>query len=158
MTIRVYQAGETVLCEMVFRNDAGELADPASVTFKATLADGSEVSYSSPGDSEISHPACGTYRVNLAPGPVYAGRNTVYFQFQGSGNGIEIVERHQFKGEASAWSYTRGLGLRFRMAKQTWRAPSALVGGAQRFVCNKASYRKPLARADSSLTVRFQIS
>jgi hypothetical protein len=103
MTISVYQDGETVLCEMIFRNDADAPADPASVSFRATLPDGSDLAYSWPGAIEVEHPAAGTFRVNVIAAPVYAGRNTLYFAFQGSGNGIEIKERHQFKIEADPW-------------------------------------------------------
>src|SRR5262245_8323724 len=96
MTISVYQKAESVLCEMVFKNDAGLPADPATVVFRLTHPDGTEISFSS-GDAQLLHPSAGLYRVSVMPLGVAAGRNTAYFSFSGSGNGIEIKERGQFK-------------------------------------------------------------
>jgi hypothetical protein len=97
--INVYSKGDSIRCSGEFRNTAGELADPATVRFKFTTPAGVTTTYVHGVDAQLVKDATGMYHVDLAG----TTATDWYYQMEGTGNGIEMVERHQFAVEPGAF-------------------------------------------------------
>jgi hypothetical protein len=99
MTINVYQKGDTVRVSAAFRNTAGDLADPAVVTFWFTTPSEITTDYVYGVDAELVKDSAGMYHVDILANQAYRWK----YQFHGSGNNIEMVEKDEFDVEPSAF-------------------------------------------------------
>lgn len=100
MTTNVYHLGDTVRLRGVFRNTAGALADPVEVRCWVTDPDGETTEYEYPADAELEKDTTGTFHLDVVANLPFRWK----YQFQGSGNNIEMVEPSFFDVEPSAFA------------------------------------------------------
>lgn len=93
MTINVYQLGDSPRISAEFRNAAGTLIDPTTVTFKFTTPSGVVTPYVYPA-AQVVKDGTGLYHVDLSVNE----RGIWLYRWESTGTG-QAAEQHEFTVE-----------------------------------------------------------